>query len=349
MSYFGTPLYPASLPNPQSVVNISGNTTLGVGAASYSKQFLISGAGNYTITLLALDATNWPSQSFSIFNNSSALCNVTAAGSDTMLLLGSSYTSIAILPGERFLVQNMATNWIIALESAQRTTTAPLLDSSIRSASTQFVKNVGVSFSKTTQFTSGPQTLTSTNCGQLIDLASGYTGALTLPAISTIPDGGTIQIWSGAAAAFNVICAGADTIFVKGSTVTSITMNAGDTLILTCGFGSTWIAVGGSAQLQYAGAFASSITTPGWQKFPTGLILQWGASGGITAGGSTSVTFPLAFPNNLFSGGTFTPMSAGSTSLLATTGISFVGKTGFTVFAQGPGAVGATPWFAIGN
>jgi hypothetical protein len=50
--------------------------------------------------------------------------------------------------------------------------------------------------------------------------------------------------------------------------------------------------------------FTSSLTTNGYQKLPSGLILQWGkvgsgADGG--AGSAGSVTFPIAFPNAVFS------------------------------------------------
>jgi hypothetical protein len=146
MSYFGYPLYPLAPSTQANVVPIVGTSTLGVGAATYDKTFEINGAGGYVITLPAVDPTNFPSRSFSIFNNSTTLCTVNVAGttSDTMLLLGSSYTSVAILPGERFLVQNVVTAWVIGLESAQRTSTAPLGDNSIRIASTAFVnQNTG--------------------------------------------------------------------------------------------------------------------------------------------------------------------------------------------------------------
>jgi hypothetical protein len=41
----------------------------------------------------------------------------------------------------------------------------------------------------------------------------------------------------------------------------------------------------------------SSINGTGYQKFPTGLILQWGSG----YGGDFPLTFPMTFPNNLFS------------------------------------------------
>ena len=42
---------------------------------------------------------------------------------------------------------------------------------------------------------------------------------------------------------------------------------------------------------------ASSIGTSGYQKLPSGLIIQWGSSGSISSVGSLAITLPIAFPN----------------------------------------------------
>ncbi|MBK3800467.1 hypothetical protein GAY33_14695 [Azospirillum brasilense] len=44
---------------------------------------------------------------------------------------------------------------------------------------------------------------------------------------------------------------------------------------------------------------ASSLAGSGYIKFPNGLILQWG-NGPCAANGNTSLTFPIAFPNNCY-------------------------------------------------
>lgn len=48
---------------------------------------------------------------------------------------------------------------------------------------------------------------------------------------------------------------------------------------------------------QFPGVFESTETQFGWTKLPNGLILQWGG-----APGSGPVTFPIAFPNQVFAG-----------------------------------------------
>ena len=52
-----------------------------------------------------------------------------------------------------------------------------------------------------------------------------------------------------------------------------------------------------------AAAFQGSnqtLAASGYQKLPGGLIIQWGVSGTINTGSSVPVTFPIAFPNNVF-------------------------------------------------
>jgi hypothetical protein len=80
--------------------------------------------------------------------------------------------------------------------------------------------------------------------------------------------------------------------------------------------------------------FSKSLSTNGWQKLPSGLIIQWGYSGWAC------VTFPIAFPNacravlNQFDGGAHEH------------GVSSVTTTGFCPTTNG--AVSNFYWLAIG-
>lgn len=45
----------------------------------------------------------------------------------------------------------------------------------------------------------------------------------------------------------------------------------------------------------------TSTSASGYQKLPSGLIIQWGTSSvGAGSGSSATISFPLAFPNNVF-------------------------------------------------
>lgn len=56
---------------------------------------------------------------------------------------------------------------------------------------------------------------------------------------------------------------------------------------------------GGAVTLSTLAAFNRSLSANGYQKLPGGLIMQWG-SGTIPFGGG-SITFPINFPNAVFS------------------------------------------------
>lgn len=66
----------------------------------------------------------------------------------------------------------------------------------------------------------------------------------------------------------------------------------------TTDFNSTPAAIGVSWIL-YAGTQVSSIAANGYQKLPSGLIVQWGSLS-TSASVSTTATFPIAFPNAVF-------------------------------------------------
>ena len=44
----------------------------------------------------------------------------------------------------------------------------------------------------------------------------------------------------------------------------------------------------------------AQLSTNGYQKFPSGLILQWGRVTGVNAAQNKTVTLPIAFPNAIF-------------------------------------------------
>jgi hypothetical protein len=93
-------------------------------------------------------------------------------------------------------------------------------------------------------------------------------------------------------------------------------------------------------------AFVSSLLANGYQKLPSGLIIQWGASSAIAAGSNLAITFPIAFP-----------AKAASVQLTSSTLDTGVGTTNSSV--TGTGLTGFTInnrqnnsatffWFAIG-
>jgi len=64
---------------------------------------------------------------------------------------------------------------------------------------------------------------------------------------------------------------------------------------------STVDSVSGAVQLSTLAAFAKSLGGNGYQKLPSGLIIQWGDIGPILIGVAKLTTFPITFPNSWLS------------------------------------------------
>lgn len=187
-------------------------------------------------------------------------------------------------------------NAILTIIDGPNHTTQPQFNNSTKLATTEFVQVSGYKYSQIAQFSSGPVALNASHCGKLIDLASAYSGALTLPPATGLVDGAVIHIWSGSNSSVSVQRSGTDVIYLNnGTTVNSITLQSGDALVLTRFGASAWVAIGGSAQLGSSGVFGANLATNGYQKLPSGLIIQWGNQ--VVTNVQTSYSYPIAFPN----------------------------------------------------
>ena len=92
--------------------------------------------------------------------------------------------------------------------------------------------------------------------------------------------------------------------------------------------GTTWVAINND--------FTSSKTTNGYQKLPSGVIIQWGYSPTYS-----SITFPIAFPNNCWS------VNNTANGFNAELGLTSVTRFGFSPTTNGN--TGAFYWMAFGN
>ena len=84
-----------------------------------------------------------------------------------------------------------------------------------------------------------------------------------------------------------------------------------------------------------------SLVAQGYQKLPSGLIIQWGTTG---AGTSVAVTFPIAFPT---AAGAVTANSA-STGGFSIVHVLSVTTTGCTLAAHSSTTGGPYKWIAVG-
>lgn len=133
--------------------------------------------------------------------------------------------------------------------------------------------------------------LTADHAGVVMIDAAGGNRTITLPAANAA--GGRPLPFSlirtdTSTNTVTVQCVGADTI--EGGT--SISLAVGERLSMVSDGASTWRFRSGRHTQLLAG--------PGWQRLPSGLIMQWGSA--VTGGaGSVAVTFPIAFPAAVFS------------------------------------------------
>lgn len=125
--------------------------------------------------------------------------------------------------------------------------------------------------------------------------------------------------------------------------------------------GGSWILVdstGGALQVT-AGAQSSqainlgqftgsnqNLATPGYQKLPGGLIIQWGSQASIAAGGSATVTLPIAMPNTVLRVVVTVETSINS-STPAAGAWSSINAASFTL-RNLSASIGAFSWIAIG-
>lgn len=107
---------------------------------------------------------------------------------------------------------------------------------------------------------------------------------------------------------------------------------------------------GGAISANTAGAttttWAQSLGNNGYQRLPSGLIIQWGRFTLPSAAGQ-NITFPITFPNNVFS---CVPSQGDSTGYGYPFGVDSLSTSGFSVVNSAGGINGGTGYYiAIGN
>lgn len=229
--------------------------------------------------------------------------------------------------------------------------TAPQFDSDTSIATTEFVQRALGNYQGVISVTDNV-TLAAGDVGKIIVGAASMAGkTITLPAASSVPNGSSYHILCGSvgsSAVMTVAAAGGDTINpgVDGGAggVSSVAMNFQDTVELVRFNGTSWRIKSGSLQLKYTGLLASSMAAAGYQKLPSGLIVQWGKTTSVASNSGQSVTFPLAFPNACWS-----VVATPDSSVTATSACAASPSTsGFTA-RNNSGSANIIMWFAIGN
>jgi hypothetical protein len=95
----------------------------------------------------------------------------------------------------------------------------------------------------------------------------------------------------------------------------------------------------------YSKYFEASIGVSGYQRLPSGLIIQWGFVS-LTAGTYTTVTFPIAFPN--FARAAYVTIGSSTSTAVSFAGVNNFNTTSVQIASNTGTAIG-TYWMAIGH
>lgn len=187
-------------------------------------------------------------------------------------------------------------------EFAANVTTPPQFDNDISLATTEFVQralgNVRATYSRT-----GNQVLEVVDIG--CHIVAGNDSAdrgYTMPLLSALPIGASLEITNLSGKLINLLQRSGSDLFIgaadSSGTATSFAIKARQSIVAKKYSENMWL-VTGSADEYASVLFSASIATSGYQRLPSGLILQWGVLGDASWVANTfrNISYPVAFPN----------------------------------------------------
>jgi hypothetical protein len=149
-------------------------------------------------------------------------------------------------------------------------------------------------------------------------VADGGTGASTLTANAVLIGNGT-------------------------SAITSVAPSTDDNVLISNG--TSWT----SAAISSISAFDKSLSTNGYQKFPGGLVIQWGTSSGVAADTTVTVTLPIAFTSAFVYANIAIQSYTGGNEEMSTPFVGISTLSNFTVkCTDGDTGIGTYRWIAVG-
>lgn len=144
---------------------------------------------------------------------------------------------------------------------------------------------------------SGNTTLVAADIGKALIWGDATNITVTLPSLATCPKGGSFVFMNTNSANMTIQRAGTDTIDNGPSSVTSIVVPPYSSLeIITATGTSLWHVVGANTMDSVSSLFGASLSANGYQKLPSGLIIQWGTGSVSAANVAEPYSLPIAFP-----------------------------------------------------
>lgn len=183
---------------------------------------------------------------------------------------------------------------MITIPGSALRATPPQFDNGLLAASTAFVQRALGNYQDVVPTISTAVTLTASDVGKAVTIVAG--GSIILPLGATVR-GGCVLFISSTATGRVFSTQGSDIINTLPGSVSSITLDAGDTAELYWN-GGQWLLSGGTAQLRYSAQFSALRANPGRQRLPGGYLQQWGQTV-IGAGANVVITLPIAYTSNI--------------------------------------------------
>ena len=174
-------------------------------------------------------------------------------------------------------------------------TTPPQFDSTRKLATTEFVKQSGLTLSRFNAYTAST-VLNKSVAGSAVEFYGTASGQmLTLPLSSEVRVADVILLFNYCTQPITVAKQGGDMIGSGGGGgVASMVLQPGDSLMVVAGT-NLWFVIGGTAANQFSGGFGSLLNGPTcYQKLPSGDIEQWGLYVAAPSGSDTVITLPVA-------------------------------------------------------
>lgn len=142
------------------------------------------------------------------------------------------------------------------------------------------------------------------------------------------------------------------TLTVSGTTIlgTATSLGTATTAVTAAdGDNSTKVATTAYADTRVSTAFTAnqSVSANGYQKFPGGLIIQWGQTGTITAASSSAVSFPVTFTTAVYS--VVATRNDAAVNAQRSDATYSITTTGFTVDNGSPSNAARFSWMAVGK
>lgn len=184
--------------------------------------------------------------------------------------------------------------------------------------------------------------LTAAHAGKYLLVDGNVT--ITLPAIGAMPPGTTFHIESSSGSTITVLAGSGQSIDGPNKAID------GTTMTLAANVSSSFTIYSATQYRAHGGSGAATKVTNGYQRLPSGIILQWGY--GTTDGtGAAAITLPMAFPNACLTAIASDNSAAGANGvdIVGVGAISAATVTFYvTTHAGVPSATAAFRWLAIG-